>query len=473
MSYGVRDLLKFALPLVASSVAMTLDSLVGTFCLSHSSDVALRAALPAAALAGTFTTVATAFLGYAGTVVATHHGFGRERLAVHSFVQGLWLFALTAVLFAGAGPVGRLLLARFGHAQDVLAAETAYLNLLLAAGSLQALAVVLASFFIGRGLTRLPGAALLSGSFVNMVLTPILVLRLGFGIEGAGWSRIIAAAVPCIFLAGAVLRDPLIARPQARAGVMRFMPALAHELLQLAAPNALRLLVDFGGFFLLTALIGALDGLSASVSTAVFAVTGLYCAVLRGVSSGVEIRVAQEISHAESTRRIVLDAFRLMAFVLAAFLAFLFAAGDFCVTRFLSQTPTPDPAAADTAIRTLFLILIPREALETVQQILMAALRGRGETLRLLRIQAVVTCLCWLPLLFALRTFAPSLNAYWLSTLVYMSSSALLLLRAIRSRRTESASAVLARTPIRRVSGPVSAACPFRDRSGSRRRASA
>ena len=197
MTYGVLNLLKFTLPLIASAVAMTLDTLVSTYCLSLSSDVALRAALPAGALAGTFTTVATAFLGYAGTVVATHHGFGRERLAVHSFVQGLWLFALTTVFFIIASPVSRILLARFGHAPDVLSAETAYLNLLLAAGALQALSVVLASFFIGRGLTRFPGTALLSGSFFNMILTPILVLQLGFGIHGAGWSRIIAASAPC------------------------------------------------------------------------------------------------------------------------------------------------------------------------------------------------------------------------------------------------------------------------------------
>lgn len=433
MSHGVWNLLKFTLPLVASAVAMTLDTFVSTFCLAHSSDVALRAALPAGALASTFTTVATAFLGYAGTVVATHHGFGRERLAVHSFFQGLWLFALTAILFAVASPISRLVLARFGHAPDVLAAETSYLDLLLVAGALQSLSVVLASFFIGRGLTRFPGTVLLTGSFFNTVLTPVLVLRLGFGIQGAGWSRIIAASVPCVFLAGAVIRDPLIVRPASSPGVARFMPALARELLRLAAPNAFRLLLDCGGFFVLAAFIGALDGLSASVSTVVFALAGLYCAILRGVSNGVEIRVAQEISHTGSTRRIVSDAFKLMSIILVAYLVVLFCVGDFCATRFLFEAASRNPKGVNDAVFTLFLILIPRELLETIQQILMAAFKGRGETMRLLRIQGVVTCLCWLPLLFVLRALAPSLNAYWLSMLFYMSSFALILILSVRT----------------------------------------
>ena len=432
MDYGVRNLLKFTLPLVASSVAMTLDTFVSTFCLARSSDVALRAALPAGALASTFTTVATAFLGYAGTVVATHHGFGQERLAVHSFFQGLWLFALTAILFAVASPTSRLLLAWFGHAPDVLAAETSYLDLLLAAGALQSLSIVLASFFIGRGLTRLPGTVLLAGSFFNMVLTPILVLRLGFGIHGAGWSRIIAASVPCVFLAGAIIRDPLIVRPTSSPGVARFMPALARELLRLAAPNAFRLLLDCGGFFVLTAFIGALDGLSASVSTVVFAVNGLYCAVLRGVSNGVEIRVAQELSHRGLTRRIVSDSFKLMAVILVAYLAFLFCAGDLCTAHFLFGTTSFDPIAVNTAISLLFVILVPREILETVQQILMASLRGQGKTLRLLRIQGIVTCLVWLPLLFILRACHPTLTAYWLSMLVYMLAATVLLVFEMR-----------------------------------------
>ena len=438
MGHGVLNLLKFSLPLVASAVAMTLDTFVSTFCLARSSDVALCAALPAGALASTFTTVATAFLGYAGTVVATHHGFGRERLAVHSFFQGLWLFAMTAILFAVASPISRLLLARFGHAPDVLAAETSYLDLLLVAGALQSLSVVLASFFIGRGLTRFPGMVLLSGSFFNMILTPILVLRLGFGIHGAGWSRIIAASIPCIFLAGAVIRDPLIVRPASSLCVARFMPALARELLWLAAPNAFRLLLDCGGFFVLTAFIGALDALSASVSTVVFAINGLYCAILRGISNGVEIRVAQEISREGSTRRIISDAFKLSSFILAAYLAFLFCVGDLCATRFLSEAASRDPRGVNAAVFTLFIILIPREFLETIQQILMAALKGRGETMRLLRIQGIVTCLCWLPLLFVLRALAPSLNAYWLSMLFYMSSFAMILVLSVRalSKRT-------------------------------------
>ena len=147
---------------------------------------------------------------------------------------------------------------------------------------------------------------------------------------------------------------------------------------------------------------------------------GLYCAVLRGVAQGAEIRIAQATSRIGATRCIVLDAFRLMSVILAVYLAFLFVAGDFCVIRLLPEGPAFDPKAVKTAVHVLFLIIPPREVLETVQQIFMAALKGRGATMPLLRTQFTVTCLTWLPLLVVVRACHPTLAAYWLSTLFYM-----------------------------------------------------
>ena len=301
----IGELRTFARPLIAASMATAVDTAVSSFCLAHTSDTALCAALPAGSLAATFTAVITAFLGYAGTIVAKHHGFGRERLAVHSFVQGLWLFALTIPLFIAASPISRLVFAAFGHASDLIAAEMSYLNLLLAAGALQALSAVFAGFFTGRGLTRFPGVVLSLGSLFNILLTPLFVLKFNLGISGAGWSRIFAAAIPFTILAGAAIRDPLVAHPVTTQGVWRFIPNLTRELLKLSAPNALQMLIDYGGFFVLTAFIGALDGLSAAASTIVFALTNFYFAIVRGVANGIEILVAQRLSIPNATSRLI------------------------------------------------------------------------------------------------------------------------------------------------------------------------
>ena len=423
----IGELRTFARPLIAASMASAVDTAVSSLCLAHTSDTALCAALPAGSLAATFTAVITAFLGYAGTVVAKHHGFGRERLAVHSFVQGLWLFALTIPLFIAASPISRFVFAAFGHAPDLVAAEMSYLDLLLVAGALQALSAVFAGFFTGRGQTRFHGIVLSLGSIVNILLTPLFVLKFNLGISGAGWSRIFAAAIPFVILVAAAVRDPLIARPVTTQGVWRFIPNLTRELLRLAAPNALRMLVDYGGFFVLTAFIGALDGLSAAASTIVFALTNFYFAIVRGVAHGVEILVAQRLSIPNATSRLVRAALLLSSAYLAAYLVLVFLLGGFIVTAFGGGNSAFSPEALRSAAVALFPVLAVREILETLQQLLMGALRGLGKTAALFRIQTITTCLIWLPFLFLLRACHPTLAAYWLSMVVYMLTAVILI----------------------------------------------
>ena len=430
----IGELRTFARPLIVASMATAVDTAVSSLCLAHTSDTALCAALPAGSLAATFTAVITAFLGYAGTIVAKHHGFGRERLAVHSFVQGLWLFALTIPLFIAASPISRLVFTAFGHTTDLIAAEMSYLNLLLAAGALQALSAVFAGFFTGRGLTRFPGIVLSLGSIVNILLTPLFVLKFNLGIFGAGWSRIFAAAIPFIILVEAAVRDPLVAHPVTTQGVWRFIPSLTRELLKLSAPNALQMLVDYGGFFVLTAFIGALDGLSAAASTIVFALTNFYFAIIRGIAHGVEILVAQRLSIPNATSRLIRTSLVLTSVYLFAYLALIFLLGGSIVTVFSSRNSAFSPDALRSAAVVLFPILAVREILETIQQLLMGVLRGLGKTAALFRIQTITTCLVWLPLLLILHAYHPTLAAYWLSMLVYMLTAVILLTFELKKR---------------------------------------
>ena len=449
----IHELRTFARPLIAASMASAVDTAVSSFCLARASDTALCAVLPAGSLAGTFVAVITAFLGYAGTVVAKHHGFGRERLVVHSFVQGLWLFALTIPLFIAASPISRSVFSIFGHSDALITDEMAYLNLILSAGAIQALSAVFAGFFTGRGQTRFPGAVLSLGSVINTLLTPLFVLKFDLGISGAGWSRIFAAAIPFVVLAAAAIRDPLVARPATSQGVWRFIPNLTRDLLKLAAPNALRMLVDYGGFFVLTAFIGALDRLSAAASTIVFALTNFYFAIIRGVANGVEILVAQRLSIPNATRCLIRTSIVLSFVYLCAYLVLIFSLGGPIVTAFSGGNSAFSPEALRAAAVALFPILAAREILETLQQLLMGALRGLGRTAALLRIQTITTCLVWLPLLFALRACCPTLAAYWLSMLVYMLTAVVLLRLEMGSRRISRPSG--ARSPLRSEDGRI------------------
>ena len=160
-----------------------------------------------------------------------------------------------------------------------------------------------------------------------------------------------------------------------------------------------------------------------------------YFAIIRGVANGVEILVAQRLSIPNATTRTVRTALVLSSVYLTAYLILIFLLGGPVVDFFCSTKSAFPPTALRSAALALFPILALREMLETIQQILMGTLRGLGRTSALLRIQVIVSCLIWLPLLFVLRAEHPTVTAYWLSMPVYMLSSAILLVLAIRGRR--------------------------------------
>ena len=101
---------------------------------------------------------------------------------------------------------------------------------------------------------------------------------------------------------------------------------------------------------------------------------------------------------------------------------------------FNGESSAFSPEALSSAAVALFPILAVREILETLQQLLMGALRGLGKTAVLFRIQTITTCLVWLPVLLIIRACHPTLAAYWLSMLVYMLTAIFLLV--LETRKT-------------------------------------
>ena len=210
---AMLSLQRLALPLTFAQLAFAANTFVTSLFLSRSSTTALHASLPGSMLAVAVSSLAISSLGYSGTVFADRHGSGDTPGALAAFRSALVLAALSIPYFILAAPFGHALLGVFNTAPEVLAAESAYYDVLLANGYFTMLAAVLGGYFTGQGKTRFVGAVTVFGFLVNMAIVPIFINGLfgvpTSGIRGAGWSATISHIVPCVILAVAIRLHPL------------------------------------------------------------------------------------------------------------------------------------------------------------------------------------------------------------------------------------------------------------------------
>ena len=341
------------------------------------------------------------------------HGSGDSPGAIAAFRSALVLAALSVPYFILAVPAGHAILGVFNTSPEVLAAESAYYDVLLANGYFTMLAAVLGGYFTGQGRTRFVGAVTAFGFLVNMAIAPIFINGLfgvpTSGIRGAGWSATVSHIVPCVILAAAIRLRPL------KCSARRICRADFRTLLSLGIPNGVRAVIDIGGFFVFTAVLAECEGAAVAASTAAFAVNGIYQSLPQGLAQALEIMTARTAR--ENRRALLAPALRLVAIHSAAFTAVLAASGSAILGVFASKGDAAFADGFSAAAEALVIILCAKALFESAVQVLQAHLRGRGETAAVFRIQFATSLLFWIPLFLAVRAFAPGIPAYWLTML--------------------------------------------------------
>jgi putative MATE family efflux protein len=245
-----RDILRLALPALATLVAEPVYVLTDTAIVGHLGTTQL-AGLSLASAALLTAHAVFIFLAYGTTSsVARLLGAGRAREAAGQAVQGLWLALglglLTGTgLAAAAGPIVRLL----GGDGAVGHAGVVYLR--VSAAGVPAQLLVLAGVGYLRGLqnTRLPLVVAVGTSLVNLGLEVWWIFGLGFGIGAsavatvaAQWVAAVAFLVPIVRrvrrLDVAVTPDPAALRGLLTVGVHLLVRTAALRVALLAGTVA-------------------------------------------------------------------------------------------------------------------------------------------------------------------------------------------------------------------------------------------
>lgn len=111
-----------------------------------------------------------------------------------------------------------------------------YVGILLAGGTLILLQILCDFIAIAKGHTAFSMWTLITAFSVNLILDPILIFGLGWGVAGAAWATVIAAAVALVIYTYYFTYGPSLVRP--RELLRRPTAALVRAILAIGGPAA-------------------------------------------------------------------------------------------------------------------------------------------------------------------------------------------------------------------------------------------
>lgn len=428
---NLRDALRIVLPLVLAMGANAVNQFTDRIFLARFSDAAIQASLPGGILSWLFVCLLVATAGYSGTFVAQYHGAGSRRDAAAACGQGIWLTLLSLPLLLVTIPLGHAIFDLCGHAPSVVADEKAYYDILQLGGVFCILGAVLSGYFAGVGRTRIIGVATVLGNLSNILLDWMFIFGHcgcdAWGIRGAGWATALAAAVPCIILGTATLFDDGL-RGRRVLTALRLRPTLLRQIVRYGFPSGLHQFFDCATFAIFVMLTGRFDAMSFAVSNIAFSINHLSFAPLVGLSQGAQVLAGQfQGAHdPQATIRATKSCLLLALSYVALFASMILLFPNQLMTLFRGDASAFDPVAFNQLGHTLLWLLLTWAAFDATGLVLGGALKGTGDTKFVMWSLSLVSLGLWVPALFLIMRFAPSVTHLWITMPFYCGACTLI-----------------------------------------------
>ena len=381
---SLSELWFLSYPLIVTMAAQVVMQFVDRMFLAWYSHEALAACVPAGVLAMTFAAVFMGLASYTSVFISQYYAKKKYASVTVSLWQGIFLAVLSSLLLAGLTPAGVALINAFGHEEAVRLLEIKYFSILNIFGGLAVINNALASFFSGRGHTKIPMWATVVGNLVNIVLDYVMIFgKLGFpvmGIEGAAWATVIGTgSITLIFctliFAGKVRKEFKIRR------LAGFYKPVFSRLLRFGLPNGFGFLMDILSFTLFTFMIGNIDTLSLQASNVVMSMQPVVFTVILGLGIGIQILVSkyQGLKRPDLTIKVIKNACKIgYTYAGAVSLAFFFCS-SFFVWLFIPPS-SPDAALISAKTYPLIKLVSAFVLFDATYLIFGEAIRGAGDT---------------------------------------------------------------------------------------------
>ena len=425
---GGREVLAVALPLVISTGSWSLMHFADRMFLLWHNTEAMAASMPAGLAHFTLLCFPLGLATYVNTFVAQYEGAGRPERIGLAVWQGVRIGLWATPLFILLAPCAPYLFAAAGHPPKLASLESIYFQTLCFGAGAAVMSAALASFFTGRGKTRVVMVVDCSASLMNVVLDYVWIFGyLGFpamGIEGAGWATAASQWFKMLVYWWLMMRPDHIARYGLAAG-KRFDAALMWRLVRFGSPNGLQMFVEVTAFTAINLLVGALGPLAMAATTLAFNVNSVAWVPMIGMGIAVSTLVGQQLGHnrPELAARATWTAFWMGSAYMGAMALVYVAIPDVLLLGHKAGT-TPEQF---DALRDLTIVLLRFVAVycvfDAMNMIFVSALKGAGDMRFVLLSTMVISPLPILAAWFGIRYFdlgllwAWAVVTAWISTL--------------------------------------------------------
>ncbi len=208
----LKKLLKLAVPIMGTQLMQMTYNLTDMFWLGRTEQSV--AAVASSGLAGMYLwlSMALMMIGRMGSEIGTSQSVGRgDAESSQGYAQDSTRIALILGIFYGlvlivlAGPLVSLLRV---NEQLVFDSTCTYLRIVGAGIPLTYVSAAITGVFNGAGNSRLSFWANAVGLLINMILDPLMILILGWGVKGAAIATVIAQATVCTLFLCFIKRHP-------------------------------------------------------------------------------------------------------------------------------------------------------------------------------------------------------------------------------------------------------------------------
>jgi MATE family multidrug resistance protein len=435
---GGREVALVAYPLILGHLSFTLQTFVDRLFLTWYSAAAMAGAVTGLFAVWSLIALFTGTGEFLTTFVAQYFGAGHRRRIGAAMWQGIYFSVAAGALLALLAPLAGPAFDLARHDALLRRYEVEYARTLLL-GSLPAvLMATLASFFAGRGETRVILYVNVLATLVNMALDYLLIFgRAGLpelGVTGAALGTVLSQ------VAGAAVYLCLMSRRhRERFGTLegwRLEPWLVLRLVRYGMPTGLQYALEVSAFAVFMVIVGRIGTFELAASGIAFNLNMIVFFPTVGLAIGVSSLVGRYIGSGEPAlaERVVGSALAMsLVYMGACSLLYLFGAPLLLAPYAAGADPATFPAVAATATVLLRFVAF-YSIFDMLNLVYAAGLRGAGDTVYPMLLTFVVG---WIVMLVpaAIGCLAFGLGVYfaWGMATVYVLLLGLLMRRRFRA----------------------------------------
>ena len=418
-----RGILKLVWPIALGMLNNAVLQFVDGVFLAHESLESLDASLPASMLALIVTGFFQSVVAYSGTFVAQYHGAGDARGARKSYSAGVLIAIVAGILSVALIPLGRLVVPLMSENPAVVDRAFSYYAIVSVGAIALCGQMAVASYFTGRGKTRLVFWVNVLGNVVNAALDPFLIFGLcgcpRLGMAGAAYATVAAMFLQWGVLAWCAAREWRDAGETVRATEPRFWP-LVGKILRYGVPSGAYSVLNILSFTIFVFVTGRVGDTEFAVSNACFKVNYFLYAPMEGFAIGAATLVGQCQGRGDSAAA-HRAAMRALALGLSLVVVLSGLAVAFC--RPILSLFVPPGVGAESFYGlgfVLFVMMAVWQVFDATDVIVSGALKGAGDTHFVMWWMVFCSFGLWLPLVWTVAGWHNTMPALWSTMIVYV-----------------------------------------------------